>query len=75
MIIFFSVDIVLFNLETFVIDLQHVIVFKSRSDMTKCELNQIFLGEVVSVQNYGAFIRIPGISQQGLIHRTQVILV
>lgn len=40
--------------------------------MTKCELNQIFLGEVASIQNYGAFIRIPGTSQQGLIHRTQV---
>ncbi|XP_029174115.1 nucleolar protein of 40 kDa-like [Nylanderia fulva] len=40
--------------------------------MTKCELNQIFLGEVASVQNYGAFIRIPGTSQQGLIHRSQV---
>lgn len=40
--------------------------------MTHCKLNQIFLGEIVSVQNYGAFIRIPGCSQQGLIHRTQV---
>ncbi|XP_011159394.1 nucleolar protein of 40 kDa [Solenopsis invicta] len=40
--------------------------------MTKCELNQIFLGEVASVQNYGAFVRIPGTPQQGLIHRTQV---
>lgn len=40
--------------------------------MTKCELNQIFLGEIASVQNYGAFVRIPGTSQQGLIHRTQV---
>ncbi|TGZ45604.1 zinc finger CCHC domain-containing protein 17 [Temnothorax longispinosus] len=40
--------------------------------MTKCELNQIFLGEVASIQNYGAFVRIPGTSQQGLIHRTQV---
>ncbi|KYN02967.1 PREDICTED: nucleolar protein of 40 kDa-like [Cyphomyrmex costatus] len=40
--------------------------------MTKCELNQIFLGEIASVQNYGAFIRIPGTSQQGLIHRSQV---
>lgn len=40
--------------------------------MTKCELNQIFLGEITSVQNYGAFVRIPGTSQQGLIHRTQV---
>ncbi|XP_011142698.1 nucleolar protein of 40 kDa-like [Harpegnathos saltator] len=40
--------------------------------MTACELNQIFLGEVSSIQNYGAFIRIPGCSQQGLIHRSQV---
>ncbi|XP_014471083.1 PREDICTED: nucleolar protein of 40 kDa-like [Dinoponera quadriceps] len=40
--------------------------------MTSCELSQIFLGEVSSVQNYGAFIRIPGCSQQGLIHRSQV---
>ncbi|KAL0122284.1 hypothetical protein PUN28_007192 [Cardiocondyla obscurior] len=40
--------------------------------MTKCELNQIFLGEIASVQNYGAFVRIPGTSQQGLIHRSQV---
>ncbi|XP_072749390.1 zinc finger CCHC domain-containing protein 17 [Anoplolepis gracilipes] len=40
--------------------------------MTNCELNQIFLGEIASVQNYGAFVRIPGSSQQGLIHRSQV---
>jgi len=40
--------------------------------MTNCELNQIFLGEIASVQNYGAFVRIPGTSQQGLIHRSQV---
>ncbi|XP_043482951.1 nucleolar protein of 40 kDa-like [Leptopilina heterotoma] len=40
--------------------------------MSTCELNQIFLGEVASVQNYGAFIRIPGCAQQGLIHRTQI---
>ncbi|XP_012255120.2 zinc finger CCHC domain-containing protein 17-like [Athalia rosae] len=40
--------------------------------MTSCELNQIFLGEVAAVQNYGAFIRIPGCTQQGLIHKSQV---
>ncbi|XP_029661093.1 nucleolar protein of 40 kDa-like [Formica exsecta] len=40
--------------------------------MTECELNQIFLGEIASIQNYGAFVRIPGTSQQGLIHRSQV---
>lgn len=41
--------------------------------MANCELNQIFLGEIASVQNYGAFIRIPGCSVQGLIHRSQVL--
>ncbi|KOX77273.1 Nucleolar protein of 40 kDa [Melipona quadrifasciata] len=40
--------------------------------MATCKLNQIFLGEVASVQNYGAFIRIPGCSAQGLIHKSQV---
>lgn len=40
--------------------------------MANCELNQIFLGEIASVQNYGAFIRIPGCSVQGLIHRSQI---
>ncbi|XP_025424997.1 nucleolar protein of 40 kDa-like [Sipha flava] len=35
-------------------------------------LNDIFIGEVASVQNYGAFIRIPGNKQQGLVHRTQL---
>ena len=40
--------------------------------MVNCELNQIFLGEISSVQNYGAFIRIPGCSSQGLIHKSQV---
>lgn len=40
--------------------------------MVNCEVNQIFLGEVAAVQNYGAFVRIPGCSQQGLIHRSQV---
>lgn len=41
--------------------------------MTRCKLNQIFIGEVASVQNYGAFIRIPGCSFQGLIHKSQVL--
>lgn len=41
--------------------------------MTTCKLNQIFIGEVASVQNYGAFIRIPGCSFQGLIHKSQVL--
>lgn len=40
--------------------------------MVNCQLNQIFLGEIASIQNYGAFVRIPGCSQQGLIHRSQV---
>ncbi|XP_043273594.1 nucleolar protein of 40 kDa-like [Venturia canescens] len=40
--------------------------------MSSCELNQIFLGEIASVQNYGAFVRIPGCKQQGLIHKSQV---
>ncbi|XP_047350426.1 nucleolar protein of 40 kDa-like [Vespa velutina] len=40
--------------------------------MVNCEVNQIFLGEIAAVQNYGAFVRIPGCSQQGLIHRSQV---
>lgn len=40
--------------------------------MTGCELNQIFLGEIAAVQNYGAFVRIPGCTQQGLIHKSQV---
>ncbi|KAL5244644.1 hypothetical protein ACI65C_012054 [Semiaphis heraclei] len=35
-------------------------------------VNDIFIGEVASVQNYGAFIRIPGNKQQGLVHRTQL---
>lgn len=42
------------------------------SKMVNCKLNQIFLGEIASVQNYGAFIRIPGCTQQGLIHKSQV---
>ncbi|XP_076234946.1 zinc finger CCHC domain-containing protein 17 [Calliopsis andreniformis] len=40
--------------------------------MANCKLNQIFLGEVASVQNYGAFIKIPGCAAQGLIHKSQV---
>lgn len=40
--------------------------------MVNCEVNQIFLGEVAAIQNYGAFVKIPGCSQQGLIHRSQV---
>ncbi|XP_054262764.1 zinc finger CCHC domain-containing protein 17-like [Macrosteles quadrilineatus] len=35
-------------------------------------LNSIFLGEVASVQNYGAFISIPGSKNQGLVHKSQV---
>uniref|UniRef100_A0A1B6DCT3 CCHC-type domain-containing protein n=2 Tax=Clastoptera arizonana TaxID=38151 RepID=A0A1B6DCT3_9HEMI len=34
--------------------------------------SSIFLGEVASVQNYGAFIKIPGNRNQGLVHRSQV---
>lgn len=30
------------------------------------------MGEVASVQNYGAFVRIPGCSNQGLVHRSQI---
>ncbi|XP_015610156.1 nucleolar protein of 40 kDa [Cephus cinctus] len=40
--------------------------------MTSCQLNQIFRGEIAAVQNYGAFVRIPGCSQQGLVHRSQI---
>ncbi|PNF14859.1 Nucleolar protein of 40 kDa [Cryptotermes secundus] len=35
-------------------------------------LNSIFKGEVASVHSYGAFVRIPGNKNQGLVHRTQV---
>ncbi|XP_050540322.1 zinc finger CCHC domain-containing protein 17-like, partial [Daktulosphaira vitifoliae] len=35
-------------------------------------IKDIFIGEIVSVQNYGAFIRIPGNKQQGLVHRSQI---
>lgn len=40
--------------------------------MSSCELNDIFLGEVAAIQNYGAFVKIPGCKQQGLIHKSQV---
>ncbi|XP_043258073.1 nucleolar protein of 40 kDa-like [Colletes gigas] len=40
--------------------------------MVNCKINQIFLGEIASIQNYGAFVRIPGCSAQGLIHKSQV---
>ncbi|XP_014205838.1 nucleolar protein of 40 kDa [Copidosoma floridanum] len=40
--------------------------------MADCKVNEIFRGEVSSVQNYGAFIKIPGCPQQGLVHKTQV---
>lgn len=35
-------------------------------------LNTIFLGEVRSVHNYGAFVTIPGHRANGLIHRSQI---
>ncbi|XP_049943159.1 zinc finger CCHC domain-containing protein 17-like isoform X1 [Schistocerca serialis cubense] len=35
-------------------------------------LNTIFLGEVRSVHNYGAFVTIPGRRDNGLIHRSQI---
>jgi len=38
-------------------------------------LREIYLKlyfQVASVQNYGAFIRIPGNKQQGLVHRSQL---
>lgn len=40
--------------------------------MELCKKNTIFIGEIASVQAYGAFVRIPGCKQQGLIHKTQV---
>ncbi|KAG8036906.1 hypothetical protein G9C98_004228 [Cotesia typhae] len=40
--------------------------------MTRCEINVIFQGKVAAVQNYGAFVEIPGCKQQGLIHKSQV---
>ena len=41
--------------------------------MATCKVNQIFRGEIASVQNYGAFVRIPECRDQGLVHRSQVI--
>ncbi|XP_034941342.1 nucleolar protein of 40 kDa-like [Chelonus insularis] len=40
--------------------------------MTSCEINKIFKGKIAAVQNYGAFVEIPGFKQQGLIHKSQV---
>ncbi|XP_008555373.1 zinc finger CCHC domain-containing protein 17-like [Microplitis demolitor] len=40
--------------------------------MTRCEINEIFRGKIAAVQNYGAFVEIPGCKQQGLIHKSQV---
>ncbi|XP_069479143.1 zinc finger CCHC domain-containing protein 17 isoform X2 [Ambystoma mexicanum] len=36
------------------------------------ELYDIFQGEVASVKEYGAFIKIPGCSKQGLVHKTHM---
>ncbi|NXM74681.1 NO40 protein, partial [Serilophus lunatus] len=36
------------------------------------ELYEIFQGEVATVTDYGAFIRIPGCRKQGLVHRTHL---
>lgn len=36
------------------------------------ELYEIFKGEVASVTDYGAFIKIPGCTKQGLVHRTHM---
>lgn len=41
--------------------------------MSSSNVNDIFKGEVSSVHNYGAFVKIPGNFLQGLIHRSQVI--
>lgn len=42
--------------------------------MIACSIN--FKGivslQVASVQNYGAFVKIPGCSNQGLVHRSQI---
>ncbi|KAK3909898.1 Nucleolar protein of 40 kDa [Frankliniella fusca] len=35
-------------------------------------INSIFIGEVASVQTYGAFVKIPGGPHQGLVHRSQI---
>ncbi|RZF39136.1 hypothetical protein LSTR_LSTR005764 [Laodelphax striatellus] len=41
--------------------------------MDKSEIvNTIFLGEVLNVHNYGAFVSIPGRREQGLVHRSQI---
>ncbi|XP_013786552.1 nucleolar protein of 40 kDa-like [Limulus polyphemus] len=34
--------------------------------------NAIFKGEVASVQQYGAFIKIPGCAKNGLVHKSQI---
>ncbi|KAH0631268.1 hypothetical protein JD844_005537 [Phrynosoma platyrhinos] len=36
------------------------------------ELHDIFQGEVASVTDYGAFIKIPGTRKQGLVHKSQM---
>lgn len=36
------------------------------------ELYEIFNGEVANVTDYGAFIKIPGCTKQGLVHRTHM---
>ncbi|XP_041366001.1 nucleolar protein of 40 kDa-like isoform X2 [Gigantopelta aegis] len=36
------------------------------------KLFYVFLGEVVSVQPYGAFVKIPGFRKQGLVHKSQM---
>ncbi|XP_028936033.1 nucleolar protein of 40 kDa isoform X1 [Ornithorhynchus anatinus] len=36
------------------------------------DLYSIFRGEVASVKDYGAFVRIPGCRKQGLVHRTHM---
>ncbi|XP_046356835.1 nucleolar protein of 40 kDa-like [Haliotis rufescens] len=35
-------------------------------------LYSIFHGEIASVQNYGAFVKIPGCRKQGLVHKSQM---
>ncbi|XP_063310033.1 zinc finger CCHC domain-containing protein 17 [Pelobates fuscus] len=36
------------------------------------ELYEIFQGEVATITDYGAFIKIPGCRKQGLVHKTQM---
>nr|AAH84130.1 LOC495036 protein [Xenopus laevis] len=36
------------------------------------ELHEIFKGEVASVTEYGAFIKIPGCRRQGLVHKSHM---